>query len=355
MESLILKDKKFITSLLWRSFRWHLNYLFTKAPLPLACGLYLTSKCNFKCNFCNIWRKIAPTTLSFAKAKNIIRDLSDTGCFYLSFTGGEPLLVDYIFDLLTYAKRGNIKYIHLVTNGYLLDVKSASRLKETGINEISISIDAREELHDKNRGVAGAYNKAIMAIENLKKYAPDIKIVLNAIFSPEEPFECFHVLELAQRYETYVKVQPLNQHPIFDKDNYSHIYFKNIQCAKIKEAVAKLREDRRVVNSDIFLDNIYNFFCQKERLVLKDSPCLFGYHHIEILEDANMYPCLEGLNWQNGFNFNGSLRDILHSNDYKSILEKLKNCQGCQRNYYICYYEPRICFPLNNFLRYVLH
>lgn len=365
MKSVIFKDKTVISSLIWRSVRWHFNYFFTKKPLPLACGLYITSKCNFKCSFCNIWRK-PTTTLPLSKAKNIINNLSNLGCFYFSITGGEPLLVDYLFDLLIYARESKIKHIHLVTNGYLLDANRAIRLKETGINEISISIDGTEKVHDKNRGVPGSYSKAINAIENLKRYAPGVKIVLNAIFLPEDPFECLHVVDLARKFNIYAKVQPLNQHPVFNKNNHSvisphqncwcgDISSKGISSLQIKEAIMKLRSEDCVVNSNIFLDNIYNFFCQKEDLIFKDLPCIFGYHHIEILEDGSVFPCLEGLNWQKGINFNGNIKHLLRSSEYKQLLEKLKRCKGCTRNYYICYYEPRITFPINNLLRSVLH
>ena len=184
MKSVILKDREIISSLVWRAIKWHLNYLFTGNPLPLACGAYITSRCNLKCSFCNIWRKPNTATLPLSKAKDIVDSLSELGCFYFSITGGEPLLVDYLFDLLTYA-RPRIKYIHMVTNGYLLDVDTAKGLNATGINEVSVSIDGNEEIHDKNRGMPGSYRRAVRAVENLKKYAPGVKIVLNAIFSPE--------------------------------------------------------------------------------------------------------------------------------------------------------------------------
>lgn len=354
MKSVILKDKKTLTSLIWHCLKWHLKYLLAKDPVPLACGVYITSKCNFKCSFCNIWRKPIATTLPLSKAKKIIDDLSSLGCFYFSITGGEPLLVDYLFDLLIYIRRSKIKYSHLVTNGYLLDVDSAIRLKTTGINEISISIDGNEQIHDTNRGMPGSYNKAINAIENLKRYVPDTKIVLNAIFFPENPDECLHVVELARTFDVYVKVQPLNQHPIFNRNNYFSVSPKNISAARIKEVIARLRKEDRVVNSNIFLDNIYNFFCRKQDLVFRESPCLFGYHHIEVLEDGSIFPCLEGLSWGKGMNIDGGLRSLLCSREYKQVLEELKKCKGCQRSYYICYYEPRITFPINNFLRSLL-
>jgi MoaA/NifB/PqqE/SkfB family radical SAM enzyme len=354
MKSVILEDKKILPSLLWRCLRWHFQYLSRKRPSPLACGVYITSNCNFKCGFCNIWRKPAAATLPLAEAKKIVDDLSSLGCFYFSITGGEPLLVDYLFDFLLYIRRSKIKYIHLVTNGYLLDQDKALKFAAAGINEVSISIDGNEEVHDKNRGVPGAYHQALKAIENLQRYAPDTKIVLNTIFFPENPNVCLHAVELARRFNVYVKVQPLNQHPVFNRDNYVSVREKNISAVAIKEVVTRLRKEDRVVNSNIFLDNIYNFFFQKEKLIFRDSPCLFGYHHLEILEDGSIFPCLEGLNWEKGMRARDGLKNLLYSPEYTQVLAELKKCRGCLRNYYICYYEPRITFPINNFLHSLL-
>jgi sulfatase maturation enzyme AslB (radical SAM superfamily) len=272
MRALIFKDKRNIFSLAYGALRWYINYFLTRNPLPLACDLYITSKCNLKCSFCNIWRKQSHATLPLSEARGIIDNLSNLGCFYLSVSGGEPLLVDYIFDLLLYVRGSKIKYIHMVTNGYLLDSSKAKRLKETGINEVSISIDGTRQFHDEKRGAGDSYDRAVEAVENIKEYAPNTKIVLNTILWPREPFECLHVVELARLFDVYVKVQPLNQHPIFDTDNSSVISSGGISQAEIKEVVTRLRKEKRVVNSGLFLENIYNFFFEKKRIKLKNFP-----------------------------------------------------------------------------------
>jgi len=355
MKAVIFKERKKIPSLIWRSLKWHLNYVCTKKATPMACGLYITNRCNFKCDFCNIWRKSGSATLSFEKAKKLVDNLSDLGCFYFSISGGEPLLVNYIFDFLSYVKKSNIKYVHMVTNGYFLDKDRAVKLKRSAIDELSISIDGKEEPHDRRRQVSGAYKKAIEAIENTKEFAPKVNIVLNAIFFPEDPFTCLHAVELAHKFDIYMKIQPLNQHPIFNKYNHSLISSRENLIEKkedIKKVIAILRKDKYVVNSNTFFDNIYNFYFQREKLIFSHSDCIFGYHNLEVSENGNIFPCLEGMNWENGIKFDKDLKDILFSRGYSRLLKGLKKCKGCQNNYYICYYEPRIAFPLANFIRF---
>jgi MoaA/NifB/PqqE/SkfB family radical SAM enzyme len=354
MKSVILKDKKLIPRLAWCAARWHTHYLATRRPLPVACGVYITSTCNFRCTFCNIWRKADPQTLPFMKAKALVNDVRRLGAFYFSISGGEPLLVGYLFDLLRYARQSGIAYIHVVTNGYLLDAACARALAQTGIHEVSVSIDGEASTHDQHRGTAGAYARAVKAVEHLRAYAPGIRVVLNTIFFPERPFDCFHAVELAAALGVYVKIQPLNQHPVFNRDNFGTISPQNISAGQVKEAVSRLKRQQRVINSRLFLDNMYNFFCDRRHLIFKGEDCIFGYHHIEILEDGTVFPCLEGMGWEKGVAYSGDLARDMQSVEYLKLLQGLRRCKGCQRNFYVCYYEPRINFPAGHFLRSLL-
>jgi len=351
---LILKNKKLVPILLWRSFKWHVNYLLTRKPFPISCGLYITNNCNFKCSFCNIWRSSAKETLTFDKAKELVDRVSELGCFYFSISGGEPLLVDYIFDFIDYVKKSKIKYLHMVTNGYLLDADKARKLGSCGIDEISISIDGHRDIHDYQRGMVGAYDRAINAIEHVKRFAPKVKIVLNAVIFPENIFECLHAIELAHKFDIYAKVQPLNQHPLFNRDDYAITKAREQMRGNegnLKRLIKQLREDKRVINSKAFLENIYNFYYNTGKLIFKGCDCVFGYHSMEVLQNGKIFPCLEGMNWQNGFDFSHDLRKVMYSDDYIQALKQLKKCNACQNNYYVCYYESRIAYPLNNFLK----
>jgi len=322
--------------------------------MPLTCGMYLTSKCNFKCWFCNIWRKTKPQTLPFEKAKSIVKELGQSGCYYLSASGGEPLLADYLLELLVYAKKTGVRYTHFVTNGYLLDDNIAKDIAKARIDDISISIDGPQDFHDKNRACDGAYAKAINAIKSLKEYAPSTKIVLNSIIFPEDPTKCLHVVELANKLNVYAKFQPLNQHYQFNKKSNS------ITCRTVKDSllmrkvIHKLIDEKCVVNSRVYLENMYNFFCDRRNLIFSGADCILGYHHVDVQEDGSVYPCLEGMNWTGGFITDGNIEEVLRSSQYKRVLQSLRECNGCQKNYYICYYEPRIVFPINNFVRNII-
>ena len=145
---MLIKTNKNI-KLLSRILKWHFKYYILGKPSPLIFVLYITTRCNFKCKMCNIWRNPSKQDFDIDKLKLILKEISKD-CYYFGISGGEPLLIPNIFEILTYAKR-YIPYIHIVTNGYLIDEDVAKKFAQTKIDEISISIDGLEETHNKIR------------------------------------------------------------------------------------------------------------------------------------------------------------------------------------------------------------
>lgn len=91
-------------------------------------------------------------------------------------TGGEPLLRADVFDL---ARKGTDLGLRMVmaTNGTLLTPELIEKMKDSGIQRVSISIDgADEKQHDDFRKVAGAYERALEGIGLLKAGGLDFQI-----------------------------------------------------------------------------------------------------------------------------------------------------------------------------------
>ena len=342
----------------YRALRWHLRYLTTGSVSPLACGFYITSRCNFQCEFCNIW-KIKPSfQIPRAEAQTLINQLGRMKLIYFSFSGGEPLLVSYVFDLLAYAKKSGIIYTHIVSNGYLMDKSKAKELADANVSEISFSIDGEEKVHDKKRSMSGAFKKVIEALDCVKTYAPKTKIVLNTILDPFEPTGTIFAIQLAKRLQVKIKVQPINDHPDFGMpdcmEKSSKRFLQADEKERLLDAIDLMQKSPYVINSKAFLENYKTFlFCPEELIFSKDD-CIFGYHHIEVFANQ-IFPCLEGLNWREGFDIpKASIEEILSSQSYRDKLKQLRKCSYCRKNYYICYYEPRLNFPIWNLVKSML-
>ncbi len=336
---------------IYRMARWHGQYVVSRQARPLACGYYLTNRCNFRCAFCNIWRHRPPFTVPEEKAKDTIRQLGDLGLVYFSISGGEPLLVPYVFDLLAHARACGVLYTHLVSNGFLMDEARARELDRSKLSEVSFSLDGPPDTHDTVRGQQHAYAHVLQAVENVKRYAPNTAIVINTILDPHQPEHALHSVATAKGLGVAIKVQPLNAHPNLNPDAPEPPRPRELNRQErdaFLAVIKTLRQARNVVSSHAFLDNYAAYMLDRKRLAFTHSPCIYGYHHVEFFNNQ-LFPCLEGLDWHDGFDpYERPLEALFASPEYRQTLERLRGCQGCLRNYYVCYYEPRLSFPIWN-------
>lgn len=118
----------------------------------------VTDRCNFRCGYCmpkEIFGKDHPylphsALLSFEEITRVARLFAGLGVRKLRLTGGEPLLrknldslVKMLSDLRTCAD-GQPLDLTLTTNGALLS-RMARRLKDSGLNRITVSLDAIDD------------------------------------------------------------------------------------------------------------------------------------------------------------------------------------------------------------------
>lgn len=127
----------------------------------LRLTLLPTEQCNFRCTYCYedyFERQMKPEIVTGIKLL-IERRLAKLETLVISWFGGEPLIAKNIMlDISRYAKslidKGNRKINFIsgaTTNGYFLDLKTASELAEVGICDYQISLDGPKDLHNQTR------------------------------------------------------------------------------------------------------------------------------------------------------------------------------------------------------------
>lgn len=138
-----------------------------KLVAPFLAVWNYTSACNLKCLHC--YKKASkplPDELRLDEKLAIIDQLAENDVVALAFSGGEPLMAPDFFDAASHASEKNM-FISLATNGTLLTKKIVDRLVNCGVKYLEISLDAvTPEVHDKFRGVAGAWDRTIEGIKN---------------------------------------------------------------------------------------------------------------------------------------------------------------------------------------------
>lgn len=156
----------------YRSLR--LAYAFVSRRF-IHCNLQITYRCNFTCHICDFWKKEhrAEDELTVDQIRKIGKKLNRLGTLIISLAGGEPLIREDIFDIITALNETN-HFPVLITNGWYVDENMAKRILRAGLQEISVSVDYRSpEKHDEQRGKQGSWERAINALQLLNKFRPD--------------------------------------------------------------------------------------------------------------------------------------------------------------------------------------
>jgi len=136
---------------------------------PLTVGIDITNRCNLRCKHCyaNSCFDSKIPDITFEKFLDILNQLDRLGTSVISLAGGEPLLRPDLCKIVeAVTKKGILLFLN--SNGQLLTLDYAKRLKSSGLSHIEISIDGLEKNHDIIRG-KGTFKKAIEGFNNARK------------------------------------------------------------------------------------------------------------------------------------------------------------------------------------------
>lgn len=156
----------------YRSLR--LGYSFL-AKRFIHCNLQVTYRCNFKCQICDFWKTEhdAAAELTLDDIRLIGRKLNELGTLIVSLAGGEPLIRSDLYEIIRILNAAN-HFPILITNGWFVNESVARDIHCAGLQEISVSVDYRTPArHDAQRGCPGSWDRAIQALELLKRFRPD--------------------------------------------------------------------------------------------------------------------------------------------------------------------------------------
>jgi len=124
--------------------------------------------CNFTCEHCSIrgfQGQKQKRSFTIPDVQDLFRQADELGLARVTITGGEPLVFKDL-DALVAAIDPQKFYINCDTNGWLLDEARARHLKGIGVDRIQLSIDSLDPTsHDAFRGVPGAHERAIKAVD----------------------------------------------------------------------------------------------------------------------------------------------------------------------------------------------
>ena len=129
----------------------------------------VTRRCNLKCVHCysSSQNILYSDELTTEQGKRLIDDLAAFGSPVLLLSGGEPLMRPDLPELAQYAVDKGMRVV-ISTNGTLITKKLAKVFSDIGLSYIGVSLDGLREVHDRFRGVKGAFDKTMRGIRNAR-------------------------------------------------------------------------------------------------------------------------------------------------------------------------------------------
>nr|NIQ07580.1 radical SAM protein [Candidatus Korarchaeota archaeon] len=133
---------------------------------PYHAQWMLTRRCNYRCRGCNVWRNQENLKeLSADEVKRGLDVLRQLGVMEIVLSGGNPLLREDIGEIIDYASQSFITTVY--DNGSLA-LEKIDALRSADF--VAISLDTLDKnKNDYIKGVAGAWKKAMEAVETLQK------------------------------------------------------------------------------------------------------------------------------------------------------------------------------------------
>ena len=146
------------------------------APFPANAFIEVNYDCVLRCKMCKLWtaefkknRIGNDEILSQDEIKGVIDEFASAGMKEIAFLGGEPFLRKDLIDLIKYCKSKTLRSF-TVSNGFLIGEDLANEIVLSGLDLLAISIDGpNSEVHDRIRGVKGAFDHAVRAIRLIKE------------------------------------------------------------------------------------------------------------------------------------------------------------------------------------------
>lgn len=278
---------------------------------PLNYTLLISTKCNARCQTCNIWKQ-KHDELKIDEWKKILISLGSSP-FYLTISGGEPFLQPHLVNLCRLIFKINKPAILTIpTNSILwktISEKTEEILKSARKTKviINLSLDGVDKKHDKIRGVKGnftAFEKTYQALRNAQEKYSNLTIGIHSViskFNVQDADELFnyvfslnpdqYITEIA---EERVELDTVGLSITPNLEEYSRV---------IDSLIKRIKEKRfkgLSVITEAFRLEYYEFvkeWLKGEKIKIKDYA---GWASCQITSWGEVWPsCIHGINLGN--------------------------------------------------------
>ena len=339
------------------------------SAFPETISILLTYQCNLRCKMCGQWGETGSSRyytnemlnqeLGMSHLKRLIDDISSFKPNITLF-GGEPLMYRNWDELVSYIKSHGLR-CNMITNGTLLR-RHAEQIILEGIDEIILSLDGPEEIHDRIRGKVGTFRKLVEGVKKINVLKAEMRKD-RPIFNINSTIFDFNYKHMEQTIDVAVslKAKTLNFHhliflnedtyerhsqifsALFNTTSYDWAGFVERKLPDI-DAEYLIQEIRRIGSADYGIPvSFYPNLTEREirdyysnfEFVPTSYPnrCISPWMVAYVFPDGSARPCLS-LNYAVGNIKEDSFRKIWNNKNYvrfRHIVKRKKAFPVCTR------------------------
>lgn len=306
-----------------------------------------TKRCNFDCDHCYFSSNafVTEERRTIEQTADIIHKFYDAGTMEWRFTGGEALTQPDVFDAIDITTSLGMN-VGLYTNGWW-SPDAARKVLDSGLSEIVISLEGREEINDRRRK-PGAFKKALETfnlIHEFNQSNPDrtISVTIATAVGRDNMNDTEFLIRLASQFGYNMNFIPLKPSGRA-RDTLQEALPTTEEFMRFSQTVQKMREDPDIIASGIKISHKYkDLFCPTYP-DLSSKPFPFNYSEcgalttaITLLPDGQLISCPFVFEQDIEGKFNGpnltevSLEEAwTHPNFERYRNADKLNCQGCE-------------------------
>lgn len=249
----------------------------------------VTNECNMFCDHC--YRDAAAKAdeeLSTEEGKALLDEIKKAGFKIMIFSGGEPLMRPDIFELIEHAKNIGLRPV-MGTNGTLITLEVAQRLKDLGIMGVGISLDSMDpQKHNDFRKMPGAWEGAVQGMKNCREAGLAFQIHTTVMDWNEH-----EVLDLT---DFAVEMGAVAHHQFFlvPTGRATNIEKESLQAEQYEELLTKLMKKQQEVDIEIKPTCAPQFMRIAKQMGMDlrfSRGCLAGTHYCIISPKGLVQPC----------------------------------------------------------------
>ena len=258
--------------------------------LPSDVAIAITSRCNARCSMCRVWQSDLPDRLAPAHIARLPASLRT-----VNITGGEPFLhpqlPDFVWAVRAYLPRA---VTTISTNGLLSDrigQMVPDLLSRDPRLRIAVSIDGLADVHDRIRGVPGAFDRAIQTVEHLKRIGakkfPSLRLAMT--LSDANSDQLLPVADLARKYDLELSLVPAHASEVHFRTTTAAAADTNIVLPQLDILISRLlraSSPRQWLRAH-FADRVGKYLTGS----LPKFSCRAGRDFFFLQSDGTVYPC----------------------------------------------------------------